>query len=217
MSVPRLHAPRLHAPRFRPGSKGFTLVELMVVIAIIGAIIALVLPTLMRSKATAHATLCQKHLKELFQQIDLYKMERGYYPNDSGIRFLIAPWDKKVVENDPKNAKVYVCPADEHVMQEIEGDYSLIAEELEDIENFPSELISYAGRNQDDYPLDFNNRASQAIASDDDEFGLNHPNQINVLYFSGDTDKILLEKLEGEELVIGEESALEVLRVLSSE
>ena len=196
---------------------GFTLVELMVVIAIIAAIIALVLPTLGRSRDTAKAVECQVNLREIYNSLHLYRMNRDHYPGSSGVRFFLAPWEKNEIENDPKNAKIYVCPGDENLLQLIEGDYGVVAEELEDLENFDAEFTSYAGRNQKDYPLDFNRKASQLIVSDDDEMGMNHPNQVNVLYLDGTKDKILLDELDGEEFVVGEDSPLEVFRVLQSD
>ncbi len=196
---------------------GFTLVELMVVIAIIAAIIALVLPTLGRSRDTAKAVECQVNLKEIYGSLELYKTERNHYPNDSGIRFFLAPWNKGTLEKDPKYAKIYVCPGDENLLQMIEGDFAIVAEELEDWDHFSSDFTSYAGRNQKDFPINFNARASQLIVSDDDEMTLNHPNLVNCLYMDGSKEKILLEELDGEEFLVGEDSPLELFEVLTND
>jgi hypothetical protein len=127
------------------------------------------------------------------------------------------PWKKKEIENDPKNAKIYVCPGDESVLQTIANDWTILAEALEDFDHFDSEMTSYSGRNQKDHKLDFTNRSSQLIVSDDDEDGLNHPNLVNVLYMDGTRDRVLLDKLEGEEFLVGEEAPLEEFRVLTNE
>lgn len=196
---------------------GFTLVELMVVIAIIAAIVALVLPTLGRSKQSAMAVLCGKHLSEIYNSIELFKGDHKYYPKESGVRFFLEPWNRGSVERDPKYAKIYTCPGDENLMQQIEGDYGIIAEELEDFEHFDPMFTSYAGRNQKDFPIDFNKRASQLIVSDDDDGGMNHPNQVNVLYMDGSVDKVLLEEFEGEDFYVGDDAPLEIFEVLSNE
>jgi prepilin-type N-terminal cleavage/methylation domain-containing protein len=202
----------------RGSTKGFTLVELMVVIAIIAAIIALVLPTLMRGKDQANATLCQAHLSEIGKSLLLFKTQRDHYPKESGIRFFLAPWNRKVLEKDPKNAKIYVCPGDENLLQRIEGDYGIVAQELEDWEYFSSDYTSYAGRDQKRFPIDFNNPTSQLIVCDDDEDLPNHPSQINVLFMSGAVDRVLLDELEeGEEFILGEDSPLELFRVMTNE
>ena len=54
------------------GTQGFTLVELMVVIAIIAAIVALVLPTLGASRDRAKAVECSINLGEIYRSINLY-------------------------------------------------------------------------------------------------------------------------------------------------
>ncbi len=200
------------------GQRGFTLVELMVVIAIIAAIVALVLPTLGGARDRAKAVECSVNLKEIYGTINLYKGELNHYPSASGVRFFLQPWERKIIENDSKYAKIYVCPGDENLLQMIEGDYSFVAEQLEDLDHFDSEYTSYAGRNQKDYPMDFNKRASQLIVSDDDEMGLNHRTLVNVLYLDGIIDKVRLDDLaEGEEFYVGEDSPIEEFRVLQSD
>ena len=203
----------------RDASKsGFTLVELMVVIAIIAAILAIALPTLMSGREKANAVLCQNNLKEIYNTIHMFKMEREYYPKESGVRFFLAPWHRKILEQDPKNAKIYVCPGDENLLQRIEGDYGVIQRELEDWDYVSSDFTSYAGRNQKDYPLDFKRPASEPIVCDDDEGGLNHANQVNILYLSGAIDRFLLTDMaEGEEFLVGEESVFETFQRLSND
>jgi prepilin-type N-terminal cleavage/methylation domain-containing protein len=203
--------------RDRPRA-GFTLVELMVVIAIIAAILAIALPTLMSGREKANAVLCQNNLKEIYNTIHMFKMEREHYPTESGVRFFLVPWHKKIIEQDPKNAKIYVCPGDENLLQNIRGDYAVLARELEDWDYISSEFTSYSGRNQKDHPLDFKRPASEPIVCDDDEGGLNHANQVNVLYLSGAIDRFLLADLEeGEVFLVGEESPIETFRVLSND
>jgi len=198
--------------------RGFTLVELMVVVAIIAAIIAIALPTLIGGREKANAVLCQNNLKEIFNSITMFKMERNYYPKESGVHFFLAPWHYKILEQDPKNAKIYVCPGDENLLQRISGEYAEISQALEDWDSFSSEYTSYAGRNQKDHPLDFRSPAGEAIVCDDDEGGLNHANQVNVLFLSGAIDRVLLTDLpEGEVFLVGEDSPIELFRVIAND
>jgi prepilin-type N-terminal cleavage/methylation domain-containing protein/prepilin-type processing-associated H-X9-DG protein len=60
--------------------KGFTLVELLVVVAIIAILLALVLPPLASAKAKAHSITCQNNLKQLGLGMRMYLDEKRPWP-----------------------------------------------------------------------------------------------------------------------------------------
>ena len=66
-------------PNLRPG---FTLVELVVVIAIVGLLIALLLPAVMASREAARETECKNHLKQLATAMLLHHEAHGHFPTD---------------------------------------------------------------------------------------------------------------------------------------
>lgn len=59
------------------GAVGFSMVELVVVIAIIGVLAALLLPALVRARENARRTLCASNLKQLFIAFECYLLEHN--------------------------------------------------------------------------------------------------------------------------------------------
>lgn len=59
---------------------GFTLLELLVVIAVISILASLLLPALMRSKETAYSAVCKNNLKQIALSTTLYVDDQSFYP-----------------------------------------------------------------------------------------------------------------------------------------
>ena len=60
--------------------KGFTLVELMIVVAILGIMAAIVIPTFQGNAATAKKSASKSNLMTIRTQFELYKLQHNGYP-----------------------------------------------------------------------------------------------------------------------------------------
>jgi prepilin-type N-terminal cleavage/methylation domain-containing protein len=65
---------------------GFTLVELLVVIAVIGILIALLLPAIQAAREAARQTQCRNNLKQIAVSFHNFESTRGYFPGHGGER-----------------------------------------------------------------------------------------------------------------------------------
>ena len=63
--------------------QGFTLVELLVVLAILGLLIALVAPAMIRQLGSAKHKIAEQSIERLSGVLDLYRLDVGDYPSTS--------------------------------------------------------------------------------------------------------------------------------------
>jgi general secretion pathway protein G len=81
--------------KYRPlqGVDGFTLVEMLVVLAIIALITTLVAPQILRYLGSARADAAQAQIRNISSALELYYIDNGGYPvNEDGLQALsVAP------------------------------------------------------------------------------------------------------------------------------
>ena len=96
------------------GSKGFTLIELMVVMVIIGLLAATVVPKFFGQVDKAMQQDAQAQIELLGQALDLYRLEKHKYPtSDEGLD-AIKSYLKKSIPKDPwGNDFIYESPGKE--------------------------------------------------------------------------------------------------------
>lgn len=72
--------------------RGFTLIELMVVIVILGILAGLVVPKFMDSPEEARRTKAAVQIQSIEQALKLYKLDNGQYPStEQGLQALVEP------------------------------------------------------------------------------------------------------------------------------
>jgi len=108
-------------------SRGFSLVELLTVIAIIAMLAAIIFPVMSSVKAKARQSSCISQLHELAMRADMYKKDNGRYPLTLGPQFrpaeafnLIKAGSTGPAGEDPglfirgyiDNFRMFHCPSD---------------------------------------------------------------------------------------------------------
>jgi general secretion pathway protein G len=69
--------------------RGFTLLEILVVIAILGLLIGLVAPAALRQLGFARVSVAKQSIERIGSVLDMYKLDVGSYPdNEQGLRAL---------------------------------------------------------------------------------------------------------------------------------
>ncbi len=116
--------PRLQSPRAQGRAVGFTLLELLVVIVIIGMLAGLVAPRYFDQVSKSNTKIAKAQIDSLEKALDQYRLDVGSYPStEQGLAALNAkpqnierwagPYLKKALPLDPWGASyLYKSPGD---------------------------------------------------------------------------------------------------------
>ncbi|XAF52262.1 type II secretion system major pseudopilin GspG [Marinobacter alkaliphilus] len=71
-------------------NKGFTLIEIMVVMVILGLLVAIVAPNIMGRSDQAKVTVAETQLSNIANALDLYRLDNSHYPStQQGLEALV--------------------------------------------------------------------------------------------------------------------------------
>ncbi|MDE2048277.1 MAG: type II secretion system major pseudopilin GspG [Betaproteobacteria bacterium] len=89
-----------------PAARGFTLIELMVVLVILGVLAALIVPNVLSRAQDAKVTAAKADISSIMQALKLYKLDNGRYPQqEQGLQALVT---RPTVGAIPSNWRPYV-------------------------------------------------------------------------------------------------------------
>ncbi len=77
-----------------PQSHGFTLVELLVVISIIGILMAILIPALSTARKQAGGVVCQSNVRQLMTGVNVYVADEGAFPGTHSLFFFQSLFDQ---------------------------------------------------------------------------------------------------------------------------
>jgi general secretion pathway protein G len=112
IALPAPPMPRLQRPRRVQRPRGFTLIEMLVVLVIIGVLGALIVPNLFSSLDDARGTAARTDINTLVQALKRYRLDNQRYPStEQGLSALVT---RPTVGTVPPNWKPYLdkLPAD---------------------------------------------------------------------------------------------------------
>lgn len=134
--------------------KGFTLIEIMVVVVIIGVLAALIVPSVLGRADEARVTAAKTDLQAIANALDLYKLDNYDYPStDQGLDALVSKptgepealnWNpdaylKKLPKDPWKRDYIYISPGT-HGAFDL---YSLGADGREGGEGYAADILNW--------------------------------------------------------------------------
>jgi len=92
-------------------SRGFTLIEVMVVVVILSILAAIIVPKVMDRPDTARVVKAQSDIRALESALNLYRLDNFNYPStDEGLEALVPKYIGRLANDPWGNSYLYLSP-----------------------------------------------------------------------------------------------------------
>jgi len=92
--------------KFVKNKKGFTLIELVIVVAILGVLALLIVPNVMNRVSEAKETVLEANIKVINNAIKMYYAIEGKYPSSESLDELLKDLDPEYLDADEIDSEV---------------------------------------------------------------------------------------------------------------
>jgi len=101
----------LHKIRAHSRPRGFTLIEVLVVVVILGILAAIIVPNIMDKPALAKITKAKADIRAIESAMNMYKLDKHAYPTtDEGIEALVPKYLPRMPKDPWDNNYQYLSP-----------------------------------------------------------------------------------------------------------